>query len=255
MNLLIKPSLRLFLLLTVCSLFLLACRTINLETERPSSVQVQPTAIPVDPGNGATVTGVNETVTTPAQGTEEGMASETAPAAGTEEGTVSEIAPAVGTEGGTAPEVAPVEGTNLGTEGQSTNETPVDPNRQTHTVGYGETVAIIAKAYGVTAEAVAAINNLENINLIKVGQTLQIPTAEESAAFPAPDPSANVQENSAPVSAYDPTRYSVYIVRPGDTLSRIASSYGFTAYELALYNGFYDVNRIEVNQEIRIPLR
>jgi LysM repeat protein len=44
-----------------------------------------------------------------------------------------------------------------------------------HTVQYGETLGLIAAAYGTTWSALAAANNLWNPNLIYAGQTLVIP--------------------------------------------------------------------------------
>ena len=46
---------------------------------------------------------------------------------------------------------------------------------------------------------------------------------------------------------------SVYIVKPGDTLSEIASMYGTTYQELARYNNIDNPNLIYPGQEIKIP--
>lgn len=48
--------------------------------------------------------------------------------------------------------------------------------------------------------------------------------------------------------------YKVYVVKSGDTLSKIAKNNGSTVSELAIYNRIADPNRIFVGQEIRIPL-
>jgi LysM repeat protein len=46
---------------------------------------------------------------------------------------------------------------------------------RTHTVQPSETLASIAKAYGVTVEAIVALNHFSNPNVIEVGQELLIP--------------------------------------------------------------------------------
>ncbi len=53
--------------------------------------------------------------------------------------------------------------------------TPTSSTR-THTVQRGETLAAIAKAYGVTVKEVMELNGLDDRNTIKVGQELLIPS-------------------------------------------------------------------------------
>jgi LysM repeat protein len=50
------------------------------------------------------------------------------------------------------------------------------PNFRTHTVRPGETLAGIARTYGVTVEAIVALNRFPNPNTIEVGQELLIPS-------------------------------------------------------------------------------
>lgn len=47
-----------------------------------------------------------------------------------------------------------------------------------HVVSYGETIYSIALRYGVTVEALALHNNLENVNRIDVGQEIKIPSGD-----------------------------------------------------------------------------
>jgi LysM repeat protein len=46
---------------------------------------------------------------------------------------------------------------------------------------------------------------------------------------------------------------TVYIVRPGDTLSRVARQYGVNLYVLANVNHIYNINLIYVGQTLVIP--
>ncbi|MDP9313838.1 MAG: LysM peptidoglycan-binding domain-containing protein [Chloroflexota bacterium] len=50
-----------------------------------------------------------------------------------------------------------------------------------------------------------------------------------------------------------PTPAGLYIVRPGDTLSKIADAFETTVDEIIAINGIADPNRIEVGQQLIIP--
>lgn len=54
-----------------------------------------------------------------------------------------------------------------------------------HVVQRGETLASIARRYGVTVDRLARANNLRNANLIYVGQRLRIPGPGEAVGAPA----------------------------------------------------------------------
>ena len=70
-----------------------------------------------------------------------------------------------------------------------------------HTVGYGETLADIAKQYGVTAEQIAADNGIANINLIQIGQILKISVPADTEEIP---PSTEATEASEPTIVTEP---------------------------------------------------
>lgn len=63
----------------------------------------------------------------------------------------------------------------------------------------------------------------------------------------APEPTA------APPQETSPTGEIIHTVVAGDNLFRIGLRYGFTAEELAAYNGIPDPDRISIGQQIRIP--
>lgn len=54
-----------------------------------------------------------------------------------------------------------------------------------YTVKKGDTLSAIAKAYKTTVSALADLNKIKNVNLIRIGQRLKIPTASTTGA-PAP---------------------------------------------------------------------
>jgi LysM repeat protein len=83
------------------------------------------------------------------------------------------------------PTWTPVSGSNVGLEAgsgdsenlpvSSTAVPSIVPGAETYTVQPGDTLANIAFHFGVTVFELAEANNIENIDLIEVGQVLIIP--------------------------------------------------------------------------------
>ncbi len=117
--------------------------------------------------------------------------------------------------------------------------TPATPAR--HVVKPGETLRGIAQLYGMTTEELASLNAIADVNRIFVGQVLTI----MSDATPTPP---GVQ-----ATPEIPANDFVYIVQPGDTLYRIATSYGVTVNALAQANSVTDPTLIFAGQKLIIP--
>ncbi|MGA9466447.1 MAG: LysM peptidoglycan-binding domain-containing protein, partial [Exiguobacterium marinum] len=103
---------------------------------------------------------------------------------------------------------------------------------KTYTVKSGDTLYSIARTYGVTVSDFAAANNITNVNLISVGQVLNIPGTTVT-----PPPSTTVK----------------YTVKSGDTLYKIATMYNTTVAKIAAANNITNVNLISVGQMLIIP--
>lgn len=71
------------------------------------------------------------------------------------------------------------------------------------------------------------------------------PVASPTPLPPAPEPPAEPTQAS--------TGETIHTVQAGENLYRIGLRYGFTAEELAAYNGITNPDRIDVGQQIRIP--
>ncbi|MDA5561357.1 LysM peptidoglycan-binding domain-containing protein [Exiguobacterium sp. MMG028] len=103
---------------------------------------------------------------------------------------------------------------------------------KTYTVKSGDTLYSIARTYGVTVSALAAANNITNVNSITVGQVLIIPGTTVT-----PPPTTTVK----------------YTVKSGDTLYKIATMYNTTVAKIAAANNITNVNSITVGQVLIIP--
>jgi len=105
-----------------------------------------------------------------------------------------------------------------------------------HTVQPGENLFRIALRYGLTTDVVARANNILNPNAIYVGQVLCIPGA--STPPPPPPP---------------PGTCTWYTVKAGDSLGKIALTYGTTVWALQQANHIRNPNLIYVGMRLCIP--
>jgi LysM repeat protein len=125
------------------------------------------------------------------------------------------------------------------TTGDTTGDSPppdvTEGEETTYTVQTGDTLGQIAENFDVTVEEIAAANGLANIDSLDVGQILTIPVAGTVEIEPPEG-----EERT-------------HVVKSGENLFRIGLAYGFTAEELAAFNGILDPARIELGQIIRIP--
>lgn len=101
----------------------------------------------------------------------------------------------------------------------------------TYTIKKGETFYDLETVHGWTHGTLQKLNPTINPNKLQVGQIIKVPASNKSNATNA-------------------VKY--YVVKSGDTLSRIASAYGKTVSQLAALNGIKDPDKITVGQKIRV---
>ncbi len=96
-----------------------------------------------------------------------------------------------------------------------------------YTVGRGDTLGQIAREHGISLSELVKANNISNPNLIYPGQVLTIPG-----------------QGGADIT---------HVVTRGDTLNRIAASYGTSVSSIVSANPISNPNIIRIGQQILIP--
>jgi LysM repeat protein len=123
------------------------------------------------------------------------------------------------------------------------------PNCETpYLVSPGETLGSIAQRCGLTLGSILRLNpSIRNPDRVLVGQRLVL--ARDSAGSESSDEPAQAQ-SEIPVTGSEIS----YIVKPGDTLGRIAAQVGLSINQIMWANAFIlDPNRIYPGQKLRIP--
>ncbi len=126
----------------------------------------------------------------------------------------------------------------------------------------GETVDVIARRYGVPAQAILRANNLADASRVQPGTRLVIPSYQATNQQPTGAPPAQLGQTkpSAPMQprAYTPAPAQagpghVHTVNPGDTLFSLARRYNMQPADIARANGIDTYAQLKVGQRVAIP--
>jgi membrane-bound lytic murein transglycosylase D len=109
------------------------------------------------------------------------------------------------------------------------------PAEGVYRVKRGDTLASIARKFGVSARDLATVNRIQNANQIHPGQVIELPGGSLTA------------------KVGDRSHAGTYSVRRGDTLDSIARKFGVGVSELIALNGIANRNRIKIGQSLYIP--
>lgn len=105
-----------------------------------------------------------------------------------------------------------------------------------HRVAKGDTLWDIARLYGASVQAIAVTNQLSNPNRLRLGQELLIP-----------------KRDGRPATKRSVENFSgSYTVRKGDSLYKIARSFGISVDRLAQINNLEQVRTIYPGQSLRV---
>ena len=130
---------------------------------------------------------------------------------------------------------------------QAPAQAPAQPQQpaatSTYIVQRGDSLAAIAAQFGITYIELARMNNIDDPDVLRVGQVLLVPAP---ASAPAPT------DSGAPSPAAQPT-YGTYTVQRGDSLATIAAQFNTTYFELARLNSISDPDVLRVGQVLQVP--
>lgn len=160
---------------------------------------------------------------------------------------------------------------------QNYAQIPDDQKRDwgVHTVRRGETLATIARRYGLTADLLANVNNVKNIRRLSVGTQLAIPLPKELMlsrskvpfeydrpikgmdfnqlkAYIARTDVSRGTSSSRRVQSFSGKERLVYRVKRGDTIGHIAEWYGVRASDIRNWNDIPYGSYLAINQELTI---
>ncbi len=111
---------------------------------------------------------------------------------------------------------------------------PVNGDSQNiYVVQRGDSLYSIAQKYNTTVQALKSANNLTS-NTLQIGQKLILPDSEE-------------------IIIPNPSNYTVYTAKRGDTLYKIATEYGITPEDIIDFNKLNTQNLV-IGQQLLIPI-
>lgn len=141
-----------------------------------------------------------------------------------------------------------------------TAASPIASAEVNYTITRGDTISAIASRFGVSTQAVLAINKLGWSTIIYPGQKIVIPgSAATSATAPAPTQPPAPVVDITPVSAVTPisppttTHTASYVIKSGDTVTSIASKFGVTVQSILDANGLNRSSVIFAGRTLNIP--
>ncbi len=124
------------------------------------------------------------------------------------------------------------------------------------TLGYGETLSVVARRHNVPLAALMQTNGITNPASIRPGQRLVIPhyvydTAPRAVAAAAP--AAPVASTASTASAPRRAGGHVHVVAQGEGLMSIARHYGVSLGDLARTNHLQPYSRLKLGDRLSIP--
>lgn len=119
-----------------------------------------------------------------------------------------------------------------------------DASTTVYVVKKGDSISKIASKHGISSSKLLALNSIKNANSIRVGQKLKVPSKAGEASVPAAEEVA-----PAPVSLGEDS--ATYVVKKGDSLSKIAYKNDMSVKQLMQVNGLKNAN-IRVGQKLTV---
>jgi LysM repeat protein len=133
----------------------------------------------------------------------------------------------------------------LGSAAQAPTRTvPASTASGTVTVKSGETLSELAERHGLSLNQLMEINGIRNADQVVAGQTLKLRGATQAPARTA--------SAATPTTPSYPRGATEHVVRPGESLSAIASGYGIGMSKLIAINGISDPDHVETGTRLKL---
>lgn len=129
---------------------------------------------------------------------------------------------------------------------------PAPTGTTPYVIRKGDTLGAIAKRHKITLRALTEANPTVDPAKLKLGQTIHLPVSPEAAAS-AGGAAGSGMGAGAGAAAAAPGVVN-YVVKSGDTLTRIAKAHGTTLKELRTLNKL-KTDRINVGQKLKVPAK
>ncbi len=110
-----------------------------------------------------------------------------------------------------------------------------------YVVKKGDSISKIAAKHKVSSAKILSLNSIKNANSIRVGQKLKIPASVAKTETASEKPEATKQDKDV----------SVYVVKKGDSLSKIAYKNNMTTAQLMKLNNLKNAN-IRIGQKLNV---
>lgn len=117
------------------------------------------------------------------------------------------------------------------------------PTAQEYSIQKGDTFSTIAPKFHISVKALQAANPTVNPSKLQIGQKITIPAPTSATPPPAPGGTAPAAE----------TGERIYVVKAGDSLTKIAKEQGTTITALRKANKLTS-DRIKVGDKLKIPV-
>ncbi len=144
-------------------------------------------------------------------------------------------------------EIVPADQPKVAADNTTVAPAQTDKNLSTYTVQKGDSLAKIAKKHKVSLSALLKTNGMTRATIIRVGQEISIPAPEASAEV-TPALAETPKTESTNIETEE---LSVYVVKKGDYLSKIAKNHKTTVKQLMSINNLKNHN-IRIGQKLKI---
>ena len=140
-------------------------------------------------------------------------------------------------------QVLKIAGTNITTNQSNakTSSPEITTSTATYTVKSGDTLSKIASSNKMTLAQLASLNKITNVNMLRVGQVLKVTRT-----------SSGVQPVKSTTTTTAKANTASYIVKSGDTLSKIAANHHMSLVQIAVLNKITNLNAIRIGQILKV---